>query len=129
MEKQTLKLETIGDIDNGGLRIAFNEALATITQDLANRLMLAKSRSLVLKIDFMPNVDFNSSVPQFEHADVVWQIETKVPPTVSKNNIMKPDAQGQLYFKSDLPTEPDNETLDDEAQRVRAERRSRGETD
>jgi hypothetical protein len=35
--KQVLTLDTIGDVDQGALRIAVNKALKLVTQDLADR--------------------------------------------------------------------------------------------
>lgn len=122
MPKQTLTLDTIGDVDQGALRIAVNKALKLITQDLADRPTLDKARKVVLQIEFKPVVDHNSHSPQFEHADVSWQVMTKAPAIGSAGAVMKPQQDGQLYFHSDLPEDPDDETIMDEADRNRRQR-------
>lgn len=122
MPKQILTLDSIGDVDSGALRIAVNKALKLITQDLGDRPTLDKARTIILKIDLKPVVDVNSSSPQLEHADVSWQVLTKAPAIGSSGVVMKPQQDGQLYFHSDLPQDPDDETIMDEADRRRDER-------
>ncbi len=123
MSKQTLTLDSIGDVDSGALRIAVNQALKAVTQDLADRPTLEKARTVILKVDLKPVVNVNSSAPQLEHADVSWQVLTKSPAIGSSGVVMKPQQDGQLYFHSDLPQDPDDETIMDEADRRRRERR------
>lgn len=123
--KQTFTLDSCGDIDQGALRIAFNNALKLLTQDLADRPMLDKSRVALLEIKLKPVVDVNSSTPHLESSDVAWQVSTKTPAVGSANVVMKPQQDGQLYFHSDLPQDPDDETIMDEAQRRREERGDR----
>lgn len=122
MPKQTLNLDTIGDVDQGALRIALNKALKLVTQDLSDRPTLEKARTVILRIDLKPLVDHNSSAPQLESADVAWQVMTKSPAIGSSGITMKPAHDGQLYFHSDLPQDPDEETIMDEADRRRQER-------
>jgi hypothetical protein len=47
---------------------------------------------------------------------------TKSPAIGSSGVVMKPQQDGQLYFHSDLPQDPDDETIMDEAERRRRER-------
>jgi hypothetical protein len=124
--KQVLTLDTIGDVDSGALRIAVNKALKLITQDLADRPSLDKARTIVLKVDLKPVIDLNSSSPQLEHADFSWQVLTKSPAIGSSGGVMKPQQDGQLYFHSDLPQDPDDETIMDEAERRRRDRDQKG---
>ena len=51
MPKQILSLDTIGDVDNGGLRIEFNNAIRLLVQDMADRPGLERPRTLVLEIE------------------------------------------------------------------------------
>lgn len=120
--KQVLTLDTAGDVDQGALRIAVNKALKLVTQDLADRPTLDKARTVMLRIDLKPVVDQNSNAPTLEHADVAWQVMTKTPAIGSVGVVMKPQHDGLLYFHSDLPQEPDNETIMDEAERIKQER-------
>jgi hypothetical protein len=122
MPKQTLTLDSVGDVDHGALRIAFNNALKLLSQDLHDRPVLDKARTIILKIDQKPVVDANSGSPTLESVDTSWQILTKTPAIGSSGVVMKPQHDGQLYFHSDLPDEPENETIMDEAERRRSER-------
>ena len=117
MPKETLSMDTVGNIDQGALRIAFNNALKLITQDLADRPALNKARSIMLKIDLKPVIDKNSSHAVLEETETTWNIVTKAPSIGSEGVIMKPDSKGQLYFHSDLPDSPDDETIMDEVER------------
>lgn len=123
MPKQVLTLDTIGDVDQGALRIAVNKALKLVTQDLADRPALDKARKVLLEVNLKPVVDVNAQSPCMEHAEVSWQVMTKTPAIGSQNVVMKPQQDGQLYFHSDLPQDPDDETIMDEAERRRSERR------
>lgn len=127
MTKQTLTLDTIGDVDMGALRIAVNKALKLMTQDLHDRCVLEKSRTIILRVDLKPVVDVNSSSPQLDSVDVAWQVITKSPAIGSAGVVMKPQQDGLLYFHSDLPQDPDDETIMDEAERRQQERRDRQE--
>jgi hypothetical protein len=127
MPKQTLTLNTIGDVDKGALRVAVNQALKLITNDLADRPSLNKNRTVVLKIDMKPVINKNSSTPELEEADVAWQVMSKTPAIGSEGVVMKPQQDGQLYFHSDLPDAPDDETIMDEAERRRSARMNRSE--
>jgi hypothetical protein len=126
MPREILTLDNIGNVDQGALRIAVNKALKLVTQDLADRPTLDKARTVLLKLDLKPVVDVNSSSPQLEHADVSWQVMTKAPAIGSSGVVMKPQQDGQLYFHSDLPQDPDDETIMDEAERRKRERERGG---
>src|SRR4051812_13984133 len=119
MPKQTLTLDTVGDVDQGALRIAANKALKLLTQDLHDRPTLNKKRTILLKVDMEPVVDNNSSSPQLESVDFSWQVMTKTPAIGSSGVVMKPQHDGQLFFPPDLPEDPDDETIMDEAERNR----------
>lgn len=123
MPKQTLTLDTMGDIDQGSLRIAVNKALKLATQDLHDRPALDKKRTIALVIELKPELDNNSSQPQLDSVDVSWQVKVSTPAIGSTDVTMKPTHDGQLYFHSDLPDSPDDETIMDEADRKRRERR------
>lgn len=122
MPKQTLTIDTIGDIDAGALRIAVNQALKLATQDLADRPALDKKRVVALVVELKPVMDTNSNQPHLESADVTWLVKITTPAIGSVGIVMKPQADGQLYFHSDLPQDPDDETIQDEAERRRRER-------
>jgi hypothetical protein len=122
MGKQTLTLDTVGDVDHGALRIAVNKALKLLTQDLADRPAHDKARTIMLRIDLKPVMDLNSQSPQLESVDVAWQVITKAPSIGSSGVVMKPQQDGLLYFHSDLPDAPDDETIMDEAERRREQK-------
>src|ERR1700712_1257297 len=107
MPKQTLTLDHMGDVDQGALRIAVNQALKQAVQDLADRPALDKKRVVQLHIELKPVMDTNSNQPHMESADVTWFVKSSTPATGSSGIVMKPNAEGQLYFHSELPQDPD----------------------
>jgi len=119
MPRQTLTLDTIGDVEHGTLRIAMNKALKLVTQDLHDRPLLEKARQVILKIELKPTVNDQSQSRELEDVQVAWQIMSKTPAIGSSDVTMKPDSNGQLYFHSELPTEPDEQDLNDELERKR----------
>jgi len=127
MPKLVLNLDTVGEIDAGALRIAVNNALKLINQDMADRPALDKKRVVALIIETKPVMDTNSNQPHLESVDLSWFVKVTTPATGSDGVTMKPQQDGQLYFHSDLPDSPDDETIQDEAVRRREERRNRTE--
>jgi hypothetical protein len=125
MPKQTLTLDSMGDIDAGALRVAVNQALKLVTNDLSDRPALNKKRTVTIELEFKPELDRNSGSPVMEGADVSWQVKQKVPAIRRDGVAMKPQQDGQLYFHSDLPQDPDDETIMDEAERRKLERERR----
>lgn len=123
--KQVLTLDTLGDIEGGALRIAVNQAMKLVSQDLDNRPALEKKRTVALVLEWTPEVDNNSSQPRLEKVGFAWHVQTKTPSIGSAGVVMKPQQDGQLYFHSDLPEDPDDETIMDEAERRRRERDGR----
>lgn len=124
MGKETLTLDTMGDIDVGALRIAVNNALKLLTQDLHDRPTLDKKRTLMLRLDLVPVVDVNTSTPVLDGVDAAWQVMTKSPAIGASGVQMKPQHNGLLSFRSEFPHDnPEDEDLEDEAKRVRRERR------
>lgn len=122
MPRETLTIDTIGNVDSGALRIAVNQALKLATQDLTDRPALDKKRVVALIVELKPVMDLHSSQPSLDSADVTWQVKTVTPAIGSAGLVMKPQADGQLYFHSDLPQDPDDDTIMDEAERRRRER-------
>jgi len=127
MPKETLTIDSMGNIDAGSLRIAVNNALKLLTQDLSDRPVLDKPRTLILKIDMKPIVDTNSNAPALDSVDFAWNVMTKAPAIGSTGGLMKPNHEGLLYFHSDLPDAPDDETIMDQAARKRRDRGERNQ--
>jgi len=123
MPRQTLTLDTIGDVEHGTLRIAVNKALKLITQDLHDRPLLEKARKVQLTIEMKPEVDANSQSRELEDVKTAWQVKVTTPSIGSSDVQMKPGQDGQLYFHSELPMEPDESDLNDELERKRRENR------
>lgn len=128
MKKQLLKLDAIGDIDHGSLRVAVNQALKLVTQDLADRPALLQKRKVTLQLEFKPIIDKNSGTPALDGAEFAWQIKTNVPAIGSSATKMSVQNTGELAFHSDLPDAPDDNTLMEESER-RAEELRRRERD
>lgn len=127
MPKQILKLDTIGDIDGGSLRVAVNQALKTITQDLEDRPALDTKRKFTLVMEFEPVVDTNGNQISLESAKVAWKTQVMVPPIGKAGTVMSPQSDGQLAFHSDLPDAPEDETLMDDVERRRQQRQDNDE--
>jgi hypothetical protein len=127
MPKLVLNLDNVGEIDAGALRIAVNNALKLVNQDMADRPALEKKRVVALVIEMKPVMDTNSSQPHLESVDLSWFVKTTSPAIGSDGVSMKPQQDGQLYFHSDLPDSPDDETIMDEAERRRQQRMNRAE--
>ena len=121
MPKHTLSFETVGNLDEGSLRIEFNRMLTSIFNDLNNRPRLEKKRSLTLKVELKPRVDDQSDGQGLDDAETSWSIDISLPPVSSSGTIMKPQQNGQLYFHSELPDSPDDETIEDEIRRNRGD--------
>lgn len=125
MPKQVLKLSTLGEIDSGTVGVEFRNALKTISADLSQRPHLEKYRELNLKIKTKPIVNKQSSAGGLDEVEFDWEIQTKVPAVGGKELRLSPQADGTLSFHSDLPNDPNDETLMDEAERKREELRNR----
>lgn len=125
MTKQPLKLDAIGDIDHGSLRVAMNQALKLVTQDLSDRPALNQKRKVTLKLEFKPLIDKNSGSPSIDGAEFGWQIKTDVPAIGSSATKMSVLNTGELAFHSDLPDTPNDKTLMEEAELRNEELRRR----
>ncbi|HEV7301630.1 MAG TPA: hypothetical protein VGN72_19855 [Tepidisphaeraceae bacterium] len=125
MPKETLTIDTMGNIDEGSLRIAANNAFKLLAQDLADRPVLNKARKIVITLEMKPVVNTNSHSPQLDSVEYAWHIAQKVPAIGSSGGVMQPQQDGTLAFHSDLPDSPNDETIMDEAERRRAELRER----
>jgi hypothetical protein len=123
MPKQKLHLDSIGDVDGGSLRVAVNQALKTLTQDLEDRPALKKKRKMVLTMWFEPVVDTNGNQIQLESVLSSWDVDVDCPKTGKAGTVMTPQSDGQLAFHSDLPDSPEDETIMDEAQRARRQQK------
>lgn len=123
MPKEELSLDSVGNVDGGSLRIAVNQALKMVTQDLEDRPALKSKRKVVLTLEFEPEIDKNSNSIHLENASFGWHIKTTVPAIGKDGCVMVPQSNGLLAFHSDLPESPDDETIMDEAERRRREQK------
>lgn len=123
--RQVLKFDTMGDIDAGSLRIAVNDALKLLTQDLHDRPNLEKARVMTLKVALEPVVDPQSKDSFLTEVSINWIVDPKVPSKGSAMTVLAAQRDGTLAFMSDLPDAGQDQTLLDEAERKQVEREER----
>ncbi len=107
MDREVLSLETIGDVDNGAIRVAFNRELARVLHDIRDRPDLKKARKLVLQLDLIPVISHG----QLVRTDVGFSVKPTIPPKSSVSYPMQPTNQG-LEFQPDIADNPNQLPLD-----------------
>lgn len=106
MEREVLSLNTIGEVDNGAIRVAFDRELAKLMHDLADRPDLQKPRTLVLQLTLKPVNDRG----QLVRTDVAFAVKATIPPKASVSYPMAATDQG-LEFHSEIPDNPSQKPL------------------
>lgn len=101
MERAVLGLDTIGDVDGGAVRVAFDRELQKVMHDLHDRPDLKKPRRLVLQLDLLPVNDRG----QLMRTDVAFAVKATIPPKASASYPMQPTQEG-LEFQPDIPDNP-----------------------
>lgn len=124
--RQKLKFESIGDLDSGALRIEFNKQLQALVQDCHDRPYLEKPRVLTLKVALKPVANKQGGPNAMSESIVTaWTCEPKAPTRGSSMTVCSVMNDGSLVFMSDMPDAGDDNTIFDEAERVKLEREER----
>lgn len=106
MAQQILTFETLGDVDDGSIRVAVDQALRSLFHDLNDRPGLKKSRKLTLNIDFTPRT---SDQGHLDDVAVGFQIKTSSP---AKQTAVLMAVKGSgLAFQASVPDNPNQEPL------------------
>lgn len=106
----------MAELDDARIATAFDQALARIYEDLADRPSLTKARSITLNVTLTPMPDEKG---RLDDVDVDIQLTEKVPARQTK--VYRMSAQrGALLFNEDSLDEPDQGTLDMGTARRRA---------
>ncbi len=107
MEREVLSLDTIGDVDNGAIRVAFDRELARVMHDIRDRPELKKARKLVLQLDLIPIIRDGYLV----RTDVGFSVKPTIPPKSSVSYPMQPTNDG-LEFQPEIPDNPNQRPLE-----------------
>jgi hypothetical protein len=121
MEKFTLGNMPL--LENGIVTASFDAELRRLVKDCDERPLDDKPRVLQMTVKLTPNPDVHGQHPVCDTVDVEVEITGKVPTMRTKSYAMKLKQDGTLAFHPDLPDDPDNETIMDEAERRRSERK------
>lgn len=101
MDRELLSLNTIGEVDNGAIRVAFDRELARVMHDIRDRPDLKKARKLVLQLDLIPVISHG----QLVRTDVGFSVRPTIPPKSSVSYPMQPTNAG-LEFHPDIADNP-----------------------
>lgn len=107
-----LTIDTLGDIDDGRVRLAIDRDLEAICKDLMNRPFDSSRRSLTIKIDIIPTPRSDGVL---ETVDVDVTTVTKVPKRRAQPAKMqiKPSGQvGKFLWNDASQSDPKQMTLD-----------------
>lgn len=106
MSQEVLRFSTIGQVDNGAVMVAFDQALRDIEKDCRDRFDLKTARSLTFKLTMTPVQDGGC----LAKVDVQFEINSSIPKQKSMLFPMKATRKG-ISFQTDAPDNPDQETM------------------
>lgn len=99
MELEKLTLETLPQIDDGVISVAFNRAMEQLYHDCRDRPHLKAKRTLTLKITVTPDAEFQQG-SELEHAAIHIEIASKCPAKgLNKTVRCVPSQAGFGFFK------------------------------
>lgn len=103
MPVQNLSMENLGDIDDGSVAVAINQALRAAVNDCQDRPSLKKARKITLEISITPVMDKRD----FHQARVEFTIKQTVP-SKGLEVVMRPTTRGDgLEFHPTFSDNPD----------------------
>ncbi len=100
-----LTLQTIGQIDNGKVALAVNQALRMCTLDVEDRPGDSGKRKVQLTIELTPRLARDNAA--LEYVVPRFRVKATVPERTSREYPMRYDGQGRLYFVPESPNDPD----------------------
>lgn len=102
--ERTLTLQNIGDLDQGRVAQAFNQALRLAAIDVLDRPADKSKRKIQLQIELRPKLTDDTAVLDMTNVD--WLIKTAMPHRRSATYPMLPTKDGQLIFQVGSPFDP-----------------------
>lgn len=109
MSLKQLTIDTIGNIDDGRVRLAIDRDLEAICKDVSNRPFDASRRSLTIKIDIIPTPNSDGVL---ETVEVDVTTTAKVPKRRAQPAKMLIKPNGKLLFNDHSQDDPKQLTLD-----------------
>jgi hypothetical protein len=109
MSYQKFDLSSLAELDDGRLKVAFEQAIKRCEDDCHDRLGVPAARAITLTISIAPVVGEEGD---FESADVDFQISEKLPRRRTKTYNMRAARDG-LFFNAFAPEDPAQRTLDE----------------
>jgi hypothetical protein len=105
-----LSLESINDLDDGRVSVAFTQELKRAVLDCMDRPGDKTARTIALEVKIMPVAADDGSC---EGANGEFQIKAKLPTRKSKTYSFKTNTKGHLMFSSTSPESADQKTIFD----------------
>jgi hypothetical protein len=107
LDLQRFTIESLTEIDDGKIRVAFNGAVLACGRDCVDRYRDAKPRKVTLKAEFTPVIREDGS---FSHVKTQLFLEVALPARRTNELHMQADADGVFYdadnVKDSHPTLP-----------------------
>lgn len=102
--ERTLTLQNIGDLDQGRVAAAFNQALRLATLDVLDRPADKSKRKIQLQVELVPALDKDSAVLDTINTDFL--IKSALPQRRSSTYPMLPTPDGKQLFQTGSPFDP-----------------------
>lgn len=110
--KQNLDMKSIGDLDEGRVGIAVNNALNQIAHDLKCRPGVEKVRKMTITLTMKPQIDADGLLAS---VDIGKTIKTTLPDTQGHITNAKVSTDGELVWNDASPDDIAQSTLDEVA--------------
>jgi hypothetical protein len=124
-----LTLKNLGELKDGKLAVAFQQAMTRIVGDMMDRPGVNKPRKLTMMIATLPVLDEDGDLGT---VDVQVQMKESYPDRSTGKVRMAPRRNGSLVWNELSLTDPEQRTIDEvypEAETVETETESEGEYD
>lgn len=102
--ERTLTLQNVGELDQGRVAQAFNQALRLAALDVLDRPADKSKRKIQLQIELKPKLTDDTAVLDTIHVD--WLIKTAMPQRRSATYPMLATTDGRLHFQVNSPFDP-----------------------
>lgn len=108
-------LENLKLLDFGKIGVAFETELQHVVRDCGDRPADDRPRSIKIEFKIAPVFEPENDKTHAEEVKVGCEITSTLPKRRTKIYTMRPKADGTVGFHPDLPDEPEESTLYDEA--------------